>query len=125
MMLPLVPEDVRPRPPLGGEARSFIRAATAVVLAVGKSTAEEEARQRWPRDLDAGRIAKAATSPTSTANAAAVVPTSVRGFFEALVLSSAAARLFTAARLVDLAGVGVVSIPYPVSTPAPPFVGEG
>src|SRR4051812_26254325 len=107
MTLPLVPED-RLRLPLGGEARSFIRAIAAIAMATDRP-AEDVARERWPRDLEAAKIAKAGTSPTSTTNAAAIVPTSVRGFLEGLALSSAAARLFTSARLVDLAGVGVVS----------------
>jgi len=135
MTLPLVPEDIRPRPPFGGgDGRSFIRAVASIAMAKAASDkttfvdAEAVARERWPRDLTAHQICKAATAPADTLTsgwASQLVTTSVQGFLAGLAFSSAAAKLFTSARLVDLAGVGAVSVPYPVSVPAPPFVGEG
>jgi hypothetical protein len=107
------------------ERRSFVRAATALVLGNRPGAPHpEQIVKAWNDDAMAGRILKAAMSPTSTADYPQLQTTAV---LPMLAPSSASARLLAAASSLDLAGVASIRLPYIGATgrPAVPFVAEG
>jgi hypothetical protein len=121
---PLVPEDRRADPAL--HRRSFVRAATAMMLArKGAVRAEALLAKAFPADAGALRVLKAAQSPTSTADFPAMVATRV---LPMLMPQAASGRLLAAATSVDLAGISSISLPYIGKNGRPavvPFVVEG
>src|SRR5689334_3244490 len=108
-------------------ARSFHRAATAALLGyVRKEDPAATARQVWASDQDAHIVVRAATSPSTTANTAALVRTIVGEAILALAPQSAGAALLRRALSVDLGGAGAVVVPSVVARASDfAFVGEG
>jgi hypothetical protein len=107
------------------ERRSFIRAATALVLGNRPGAPHpEQIVKTWADDAMAGRILRSAMSPTSTADYPQLQTTAV---LPMLAPSSASARLLAAASSLDLAGVATIRLPFIGATgrPAVPFVAEG
>ena len=107
------------------ERRSLVRACTAMVLG-GRHGAPrpDEIIRTWRDDAMAGRILKAATSPTSTASYPQMQATAV---LPMLAPSSASARLLAAASSLDLSGIASIKLPFIGASgrPAVPFVAEG
>jgi hypothetical protein len=107
------------------ERRSFVRACAALVLGNRPGAPHpEQIVKAWGDDAMAGRILKAAQSPTSTADYPQLQSTAV---LPMLAPSSASARLLAAASSLDLAGVASIRLPFIGATgrPAVPFVAEG
>lgn len=106
------------------ERRSFIRAATAIVLGSKQGAPHpEQIIKTWADDAMAARVLKAATSPTSTADYPQMQATAV---LPMLAPSSASARLLAAATALDLSGVTSIRLPFIGASGRPPvpFVAE-
>ena len=120
----LVPEDLDRDGDL--ERRAWGRAMAALVIA-NRDLVEPSAvlKQTWPDDPRAAARLKAATSPTSTANAPALLLDIVQAY-RSLAPSSAALQLFEKGVTVDLRGLNSISLPSLANVPAVGvFVPEG
>lgn len=121
---PLVPEDRSP----ARQRRSLVRALTRVVLKSSPSSRispERFCANTWPDDVEALRIAKAASAPIDTAGTAAIQLSAV-GVFRSLAPASAAMKLFEAGFSVDLQGLSSVRIPsVTAALPNVVFIAEG
>lgn len=107
------------------ERRSFVRAATAIVLGSRHGAPHpEEIVKTWGDDAMAGRVLRAASSPTSTASYPQMQATAV---LPMLAPASASARLLAAAGALDLAGIASIRLPFigAAGRPPVPFVAEG
>jgi hypothetical protein len=113
------------------ERRSFHRAAAAMAMTVtrgGTSTGrqpEEVLRENWRDDDDAERILRAASSPLTTSNFAAIQSTK---FVEMLAPDCAASKLLNLGYKFDLSGISSIKLPYVggAGRPAKPaFIAEG
>jgi hypothetical protein len=108
------------------ERQSWGRALAALVVA-NRDLAEPEAvlKATWPDDRHAAARLKAATSPTSTANAPPLLLEVVQAF-RSLAPASAALGLFEKGLQVDLQGVHTITLPSLANVPPPGvFVAEG
>jgi hypothetical protein len=126
------PIPLRPDPYLwrAKERRSFTRACAALAVTTKGSTtprapAAEILKANWRDDDDAGRILKAATTPLSTSDFAAIQSTR---FLEMLAPDCAAAKVLGLGNKLSLDGVNTIKLPYvggagrPVK---PAFIAEG
>jgi hypothetical protein len=113
------------------DRNSFLRAVTALALASGAKgqqfkRAETVLRANWGEDSRAGRILKAAVSPTPSTSGFPAIPS-----YEVLPLLAPAAasmRLLRKARQLSLEGVDHVllaGIPFAGRPTAPIFIAEG
>jgi hypothetical protein len=121
------PIPLRPDPGAAraAERRSLDRALAAIVLTRSETDPAVYARRNWPDDAQALRIVKAASSPTSTSDAGALL-LSAAGVFRSLAPTSAALKLFDRGLAVDLSGLASVRIPsITTALPTSLFVGEG
>jgi hypothetical protein len=107
------------------ERRSFIRACTAVALGSKRGATPERIIRTWDDDR-AVRILRAASSPASTADAAALQLQSTR-VLPMLAPASASGRLLGMATTLDLAGLQSIRLPFIglAGRPPVPFVAEG
>jgi hypothetical protein len=108
-------------------ARSFHRAATAALLGyVRKEDPAAIAGQVWASDQDAHVVARAATSPSTTASTTALVQTITAEAILALAPQSAGAALLRRSLNVDLGRAGAVVVPSVVARASDfAFVGQG
>jgi hypothetical protein len=108
------------------ERQSWGRALAALVIA-NREHAEPAAvlKATWPDDRATAIRLKAATSPTSTGNAPALLLDVVQAF-RSLAPASAALALFEKGLQVDLRGVNMITLPSLANVPPPGvFVAEG
>jgi hypothetical protein len=108
------------------ERRSWGRALAALVIA-NRDYADPAAvlKATWPDDRAAAVRLKAATSPTSTANAPALLLDIVAAF-RSLAPASAALAVFEKGLQVDLRGISTITLPSLANVPPPGvFVAEG
>src|SRR5215471_8463752 len=118
--------ELTERPLKGDPMRSIARAAIAYGhCALDRAMRPDEfAEKTWPFDADVARVIRAATTPTSMANTAALVEIAL-AVLPALAPVSAAAALFEVALKLQFgAGANAFSIPG-VIPPNAVFVGEG
>jgi hypothetical protein len=102
--------------------RSFIRAATSVVIAkLQKTNAVEIQRANWPNDRSAELLVRGAVSPITQD----AYPGSTVAKLLLLAPNSGAAMLFPLATVVDLKGVASFSFPLPTNFADASFVGDG
>src|SRR5215467_3863192 len=113
------------------ERRSFHRAAAAMAMTAqrGRTSvgprADEVLRDNWHDDDAARQILKAASSPLTTSNFAAIQSTK---FVEMLAPDCAAAKLLDLGYKFDLSGINSIKLPYigGGGRPAKPaFIAEG
>jgi hypothetical protein len=108
------------------EQRAWGRALAA--LAIGARDRTEPAvvlGATWPDDRRAMAVLKAATSPTSTTGAGALLLNAVE-VYRSLAPSSAALDLLSRGLVVDLTGLNSVLLPHLGAVPAPGvFIAEG
>jgi hypothetical protein len=112
------------------ERRSFNRACAALAMTTRGSTghrapAEEVLRANWRDDDRAGQILKAATSPATTQDFAAIQSTK---FVQMLAPDCAAAKLLNLGYKFDLTGINLIKLPFVGGSgrPAQPvFIAEG
>jgi hypothetical protein len=117
----LVPEDLARMHP----GRAIVRAAIAIALGGYDRATSPEAvmRSRWGGDSDAMLVLRAASSPASTTNTAALTQVSKR-FLELLRPVSAGIDLLGRGIGLDFNGAASITLPS-LSMPAIDFVGEG
>ena len=113
------------------ERRSFHRACAALAMTTSRGRtsqgprAEEVLRDNWHEDDRAPLILKAATSPLTTSNYAAIQSTK---FVEMLAPDCAAAKLLNLGYKFDLSGINSIKLPFIGGSgrPAKPaFIAEG
>jgi hypothetical protein len=108
-----------------GQRRSFIRVCAATFLADrDREDLATVIRRNWAGDRDAAIIARAATSPTTTAGFPAAVAVRV---LELLAPNSAGAQVLGLGTTFSLEGLTQILIPNipPGSVPPPAFIAEG
>ena len=122
MNRPLVPEDLIRNG--NAERRVWHRVLAALVIA-NREHAEPAAvlKAEWPEDRRAMEVLKAATSPTSTTSAGALLLNVVE-VYRSLAPSSAALDLLSRGLVVDLTGLNSVLLPN-LGTMAAPGVFAG
>jgi hypothetical protein len=112
------------------ERRSFNRAAAALAMTTRGSTVQRTAaaevlQANWRDDDAAKQILKAATSPLTTSNFAAIQSTK---FVEMLAPDCAAAKLLSLGYKFDLSGINSIKLPFIGGggrPPKPVFIAEG
>jgi hypothetical protein len=108
------------------ERRSFNRAVAALAMSTRTDRqAKEILRDNWRDDDTAEQILKAATSPLTTSNFAAIQSTK---FIEMLAPDCAAAKLLRLGYKFDLTGINSIKLPFigGGGRPAQPvFIAEG
>jgi hypothetical protein len=112
------------------ERRSFNRAVAALAMTTRGGTghhapAAEVLKANWKDDDDAKQILKAATSPLTTSNFAAIQSTK---FVEMLAPDCASAKLLNLGYKFDLSGINSIKLPFigGGGRPAKPaFIAEG
>ena len=107
------------------ERRSFVRACTAIVLGSKRGATPERVIRTWDDDSRAARILRAASSPITTADTAALQLQSTR-VLPMLAPASASGRLLGMATTLDLAGLQSIRLPFIglAGRPPVPFVAE-
>jgi hypothetical protein len=120
--IPLRPDPLAMRQ---ADRRSFIRALAAMTLATRDNARPETVLARaFPGDIGAGRILRAATSPSTTSGFPAATAQKI---LPQLAPQSASSRLLDLASSVDLSGLTSIKVPFVGQSGRPPvpFVGEG
>src|SRR6516162_2168277 len=117
----LVPEDLARMHP----GRAIVRAAIATALGgYSRSVMPEQViRSRWSGDSEAMLVLRAASSPASTTNTAALTQTT-KTFLTALKPVSAGVDLLNRGIMLDFNGAASITLPA-LTVPAIDFVGEG
>lgn len=100
--------------------------AAAAISAFDEVAANQVIARKWSDDQATQWLMRAATVPTSLANAPALVHTLLPDFIAALAAESAAARLFQESIKLSFGGAGQITVPSLVGNPNyAAFVGAG
>ncbi len=102
---------MNPRPTADTQMKDFRRALTVKAVAAVTDRYSEEVATRLYGRANADAILKAATSPTSLAEAGPLTTVRIGPFLRSLRARSAAARLIELGSFIDLRGVASISLP--------------